>query len=339
MASAYEEALMGIIGSMLGGFDFSDPNSMYNVDTKGAGDPIAAQRAGLYFNTDASYAGKNYTADSYVDETDPFAVEAAKGFVVTKPYSYFIGSTRYDVSPGTYISPSDSRYSSVNTGGAYSQYVQPVATTKNAGDIIGYGKISSGSPTAAYREFQSYLDTLKQRETAAQANDPMNDIVGRMNSEYTKGQNYNDQFLSTLQGLPSQYQSRQTDIMGMLDNYGAQQSADITSQFNQQRAATSQDLMSRGLGNSTVQSSAMQGLTSAESAEQRRLGESLISRKVDTQSQLSGDYLNSLASLASGYQASSKNYPSLIDIGNIALQYGRAASDRESIPVRSLLGS
>lgn len=182
------------------------------------------------------------------------------------------------------------------------------------------------------------FNQIRSGEAAQQANDPLTNVLSQASSAYDQGQGYVSSYLDSLGAIPAQYQQRQADIMGLLDNQGAQQATDITNRFNQQKAQTDQDLMSRGLGNSTVRSSAMQGLTSAESAEQRRLGETLTDQKVNAMTGLSGDYLNSLMKAGEGYMTAAGRNPTLVDLANVALNFGKAASDRGSIPVRSLLG-
>lgn len=232
---------------------------------------------------------------------------------------------------------------------ALAQGLQSTPTYDASGNIIGQFdplKFTSYNPTTNQwtgssgmpATVASLLNVLSSQEAQAAANDPLSGVLGQASSAYDQGQGYVSSYLDALGAIPAQYQQRQTDIMGLLDNQGAQQSADITSRFNQQKAQTDQDLMSRGLGNSTVRSSAMQGLTSAESAEQRRLGETLTDQKVNAMTGLSGDYLNSLMKAGEGYMTAAGRNPTLVDLANVALNFGKAASDRGSIPVRSLLG-
>lgn len=204
-----------------------------------------------------------------------------------------------------------------------------------------YLPVSNTSSTTSMMD-KAYADQLLGMLEAARneeiANDPLAPMMSQVQGEYDKGQTKLNTGIAKLGEATAGYQARQADIMSLLNGQGAQQAADITSRFNQQKAQTDQDLMSRGLGNSTVRSSAMQGLTSAESAEQRRLGETLTNQKVDAMTGLSGDYLRSLMDAGKSYLDVGSRYPSLIDVANVALNFGKAANDRSSIPVRSLLG-
>jgi len=105
----------------------------------------------------------------------------------------------------------------------------------------------------------------------------------------------------TQQGsLANQYDTARTRTMGYLDNAGQQAAQDITNVFSQQRASAEQGLAKRGLGNTTVVNSAMGGLASQESAEQRRLQESLGQMKAGYESALSGQANQAALGMATG---------------------------------------
>lgn len=88
--------------------------------------------------------------------------------------------------------------------------------------------------------------------------------------------------------LANQYEASRNRIMGHIDTAGQQATQDIANVFDQQRASSQQQLGSRGLGNTTVVNSAMSGLAGQESAEQRRLQESLGQLRAGYDSALSG---------------------------------------------------
>ena len=71
------------------------------------------------------------------------------------------------------------------------------------------------------------------------------------------------------------------DAIGMLNQTSNQGQTDITNRFGAQQAQATQDLMNRGLGNTTVTSAVSRGINNDMSAEQRRWLDQMNQRKID----------------------------------------------------------
>lgn len=157
-------------------------------------------------------------------------------------------------------------------------------------------------------------------------------------------------------------------VLAGLQGLGDQAREDISRLYTGRRSQAEQDLVNRGLGNSTIRSSVLAGLTSAESAERRRLEEELrrealgydvtLSQRMedigaagltaqekagtrqaalgtqaldyagtvaDTQNELAKDRLDTM-------ERRTDTYPTLGDLANLALQYGRSKESRLPLP-------
>ncbi len=172
--------------------------------------------------------------------------------------------------------------------------------------------------------------------------------------------------------LANMYSGTRNRVMGYLDQMGQQSAQDISNTFTQARASADQDLSARGLGNTTVRTSTMGGIGAQESAEQRRLQESLAGMKAQYDSALSSEanqarmafetgglgaysdfynQQNALGSLYGNYmQGLGQNmaslwsqapnalanivsaYPSLADIYNLASQAGTGSTGIYALP-------
>jgi len=84
---------------------------------------------------------------------------------------------------------------------------------------------------------------------------------------------------SRYQDILNQYQASYTRNMANLDQYGAQQSTDINNRYAEVAAQGTQDLTSRGLGNTTVTGTMATGVANQASAEQRRLASDIAQQK------------------------------------------------------------
>ena len=141
-----------------------------------------------------------------------------------------------------------------------------------------------------------------------------------------------------LQGFLSSLAERGADIQGgyrdryrfaeeELEGYGEQQRADVNRYFDEERATTQQDLLSRGLLSSTEAASEFGGVTERRSAEQRRLSEDLTRNRIDILSALSGEGLLSqqlLSSEQGGYEFGGLNN---LFVGQAGLNDARAVYD------------
>lgn len=112
------------------------------------------------------------------------------------------------------------------------------------------------------------------------------------------------------------YQQRYQRGMDMLSGLGQQQARDINELYDQQAGQQSQDLIGRGLGNSTVMQTMQTGNNRERNADLQRLNDSVRQQAMQTDSGLSGDELqfmerrndqypdyNLMASLAQGMGA------------------------------------
>jgi len=115
--------------------------------------------------------------------------------------------------------------------------------------------------------------------------------------------------------LGQQYQQRYDTGMGMLKGMGDQAAADIRSDYAKQQAAVQQQMAQRGLGNTSLASSALTGVQREQQNSLTRLTEALRSQALNTHAGLSGDtrgYLGGVqsgrANLAGGLTGDSLNF-------------------------------
>lgn len=88
------------------------------------------------------------------------------------------------------------------------------------------------------------------------------------------------------------YQSRYDRVMGLLDGMGQQEGRDINEQYDQSFARGQQDLIGRGLGNSTVMSTMRMGNDRERASSLGRLNERVRQQAMSTDTGLSGDLLS-----------------------------------------------
>lgn len=122
------------------------------------------------------------------------------------------------------------------------------------------------------------------------------------------------------QDILNGYRQRYDSAMATLNNWGAQQYADLRQQYASARNAGIQDLVNSNMLYTTAAPSVRMGFARQESDAARRLGEDLNRQKLQYQTDLSGDILayqtaaeqaaraNSLADRQLGFQ-----YASLYD--------------------------
>lgn len=97
------------------------------------------------------------------------------------------------------------------------------------------------------------------------------------------------------------YADLSNSVLAGIDNIGSAQSQQIKNQYQQASGATAQSMISRGLGNTTIQDSMQAGLTQQEALAQNSLQNQIASTKAGYQSNLG------LAGLAYQGQAASAN--------------------------------
>jgi hypothetical protein len=88
------------------------------------------------------------------------------------------------------------------------------------------------------------------------------------------------------QNVMSGYNSLQSSVLGNLAGQGAARSQDIAAAYTQQAGSAMQSLISRGLGNTTVQSAVGRGLTFDEQRAQNALAEQVRAQQAQYQTQL-----------------------------------------------------
>jgi hypothetical protein len=88
------------------------------------------------------------------------------------------------------------------------------------------------------------------------------------------------------------YQGRQVGAQSMLQGLGQAERADIRGIYQQRMAQADQGLTSRGLGNSTVRTSAQRGMAAGEAADVARQNEQLRKEWLALYTALTGDKLN-----------------------------------------------
>lgn len=191
-------------------------------------------------------------------------------------------------------------------------------------------------------------DLLTQYETAYNAANTANET--RYQDLLSGYQNISDTQLGSTSpysygSIYQGYQNREQDLSAMFNQYGQQAATDISNVYDQQAASAEQDLTSRGLGNTTIQSSVSQGLASSEAQDLSRLQEELAQMNVGLQSQWTGDTLNAqtgYANAATGLLGAQYGVmerrtdvaPSLADIANLSLQLG--GGSQTGFPMSSL---
>lgn len=89
----------------------------------------------------------------------------------------------------------------------------------------------------------------------------------------------------------SGYKKRMADVLGTISNLGASQRNDIQQQYARASSQGLQNLVSRGLGNSTVLAALQRGYQADQSKAGTQLNDALSREQAGYQSQLSGDLL------------------------------------------------
>ena len=92
------------------------------------------------------------------------------------------------------------------------------------------------------------------------------------------------------QGLAG-YAARQQDVINNLDVLGQNERSVLMDQYAQEKAQAQQNAISRGLANSTVRQSMVQGVDAQRDEAMRRVENEIRAQKLGLQSQLSGDLL------------------------------------------------
>jgi hypothetical protein len=159
-----------------------------------------------------------------------------------------------------------------------------------------------GGPSA----LDGYLANLRQQQQNNSA------LFTKLYNEYQAAQ---DAAAKANKGREKEVRSGYTDMhgrivggygdirnraMGYIDKLGGTQRQDIGDRYTQLRGEGEQDMISRGLSNSTVRGSMLQGLASREGRENLELEESLNRQRLDYDTQLSSAGLGADERISTG---------------------------------------
>lgn len=92
--------------------------------------------------------------------------------------------------------------------------------------------------------------------------------------------------------LLGQYQQRVTDLTAQTDVLGRNQLQQAGDYWQKQAGQTNQDMYGRGLANSTIRGSAMQGVARQRAQDFNQINNNINQQKLAVQQQASGDYLS-----------------------------------------------
>lgn len=149
-----------------------------------------------------------------------------------------------------------------------------------------YGGAGGAGGNGLFAQFQA------NQEAAKKANEQRyNDILDQRNSLYTRQ-------------------------MGQLDRFSDQETKDINTRFDQRQAQGTQDLISRGLGNTTVTSAISRGINQDREADLRRLGDLTNQRRMTADQGLTEDKLQFM-------ERRTDSYPDQNLLAQLALKSGQ----------------
>lgn len=241
-------------------------------------------------NTSSSTAKKKYT---------PRHVQALKTIARTGPqFSYTNVPWGTWVGPGSYYpghAAEDQGMAQVNMQNALNQSEAAKAQARLGGGMgygAGGGAYGGGAPgggmtgNALYDSFQNAMNNANQANEA--------------------------RYQDALAG----YQDRYARNMGYLDNIGAQQQADTNEAYKKQSSVLQQNMINRGLSNSTVADTMQMGNERERLAEQRRLQADLNQQRIGVDSSLSGDTLGFM-------ERKEEQAPSYELLAQLAMQMGQ----------------
>lgn len=197
------------------------------------------------------------------------------------------GSNRTDI-PGRYGSGGQRTWDATWSAGRYDALVNYIKSGATAAEAYNkYGGMGTDVYTA-YQKWGRQYPGLERgtgsssssgtstSSTASNLSSASSDPIGAYASAYDKAKAANE---SRYQDILNQYQASYTRNMANLDQYGAQESADINQRYSELAAQGTQDLTSRGLGNTTVTGTMATGVANQASAEQRRLASDIAQQK------------------------------------------------------------
>lgn len=157
---------------------------------------------------------------------------------------------------------------------------------------------ASGGANGLTRGTGSSSSSSGSSSTASNLSSASSDPIGAYSSAYDAAKTANE---ARYQDILNQYQASYTRNMANLNQYGAQESADINQRYSELAAQGTQDLTSRGLGNTTVTGTMATGVANQASAEQRRLASDIAQQKYTADTALTNTKLGFMERRADAY--------------------------------------
>lgn len=184
----------------------------------------------------------------------------------------------------------------------YEEYLQAQGYTRNQnGAYVPPSSNSAGSYT-------STGSTTTATSPAALYESLINQYQAAQDRAYAANESRYQQALSG-------YQQRYARGMANLDTLGQQRDTDINRAADQQKAATNQSAISRGLANTTVRDSLQRGVERDRQYSLNQNAEAVRQQRLNTDATLSGDTLGLI-------ERRQDVYPSMEGLTNLAAQYG-----------------
>jgi len=155
------------------------------------------------------------------------------------------------------------------------------ALDRYATDISGLMQADSAAQEGAYQQYAAGVED-RMKDLSSGLTIAYGGLADRLLGSYDQGAS------SLEQGFLDRYNRGLANLKGM----GDQERRDINERYDARSGALNQDLISRGIRNSTVAQSMQQGNERERTADLGRLEERLRQQRLDTDAALSGDLLN-----------------------------------------------
>jgi hypothetical protein len=154
--------------------------------------------------------------------------------------------------------------------------------------------------SATDKMFQDLLGQTKSDYSGLKSdvNSNYDQLSGDINSRYgSERQKSTDWYNNLYNTQDAAYGKRTSDVMGLLENMGAQQAKDINQSWKNTAGNSTNQMLDRGLTGSTLLSNMNSGITRDTNADLARLDEALRTQKAGTLSGLTKDQLDANALL------------------------------------------
>lgn len=233
------------------------------------------------------------TASNQVKNTGVSSPAARSGYGTTRTSS---GSPSWMVGfNDEYRPPAQQVTGTPGWSAAYMQNLNTQAASReralnSVGQTTGGGGSAGNSP---WSEWQDAYDEAKATNEAR-----YNDILGQYGDRYDRN-------------------------MGYVEGMGTQERADINTQWNNERSAVGQDMVSRGLTGTTIKPSMEMGVERQRTAALGRLNDRLLQQKLYADMQLSGDKLGFM-------ERREDEYPDPNLLAQLAQNYGQSGASTAS---------